>query len=246
MAAAKNIVLVTGANGGIGLELVSQLLSDASKLVLLGCRSVSKGEVAIKDLESKRQPGTVELLEVDVSSEDSIEDAAKAVETKYGRLDALVNNAAVAFGQGTMAQQMAQCFQTNAIGPMVMVDKFAPLLSKSNGTPRIVNVSSGVGSIAKRLDPTSPGYNIAGEQYRVSKTALNMVTACQVYHHGPKGFKIFAYCPGFCVSNLSENNNADNGAKPTSEGAAPIVKLLNGGRDAEHGCFVHEHGQYPW
>ena len=83
-------------------------------------------------------------------------------------------------------------------------------------------------------------------QYRTSKAALNMITACQAVHYGELGFKVFAFCPGFTVSNLGPMNNAENGAKPTSEGAAPIVKLLNGERDAEHGGFLHATGQYPW
>ena len=162
------------------------------------------------------------------------------------RLDALVNNAAVAGPSGPLAQQMSQCFQTNVTGPVLMLESFAPLLKKSNGTPRVVNVSSGMGSITMRLDPTSMGYNIKAVQYRSSKSALNMVTACQVVDYGGLGFKVFAYCPGFTVSNLGPHNNAESGAKPTSEGAAPMVKILNGERDAEHGKFIHEDGQYPW
>lgn len=73
------------ANAGIGFELASQLLSDPSKHVLLGSRSVEKGEAAVKHLRSRAQPGTVELLELDVSSDKSIEAAAKAVESKHGR-----------------------------------------------------------------------------------------------------------------------------------------------------------------
>jgi len=242
----KNIVLITGGNGGIGFELALQLLSDASTHVLLGSRSAEKGEAAVKDLQSRKQPGTVELLQVDVASDESITAAAKRVESKHGRLDALVNNAAIAFSPGPLAQQMSQCFQTNATGPLLMLESFAPLLKKSNGTPRVVNVSSGGGSITKRLDPTSVGYSIKGVPYRSSKSALNMITACQVVEFGELGFKVFAYCPGFTVSNLGPHNNAENGAKPTSEGAAPMVNILNGERDAEHGRFLHGTGQYPW
>ena len=147
---------------------------------------------------------------------------------------------------GKIAQQMAQCFQTNAIGPVLMLEAFAPLLKKANGTPRIINVSSGQGSITKRLDPTSSGYNLKGVQYRTSKAAMNMVTACQEVEYGEQGFKVFAYCPGFTVSNLGPHNNAENGAKPTSEGTAPMVNILNGERDAEHGRLIHGEGQYPW
>lgn len=162
------------------------------------------------------------------------------------RLDALVNNAAVAEATGTISEQMATCFQTNATGPLLMVNAFAPLLKETNGTPRIVNVTSGTGSIAERLNRKARHYNIQETKYRASKAALNMITACQVAELGDQGFKIFSYCPGWTVSNLASFNKAMYGAKPTSEGAAPIVNILNGKRDAEHACFLHATGQYPW
>ncbi len=166
--------------------------------------------------------------------------------TNLTRLDALVNNAGVFRPLGPLAQQMSQCFQINATGPLLMVESFAPLLKNSDGTPRVVNVSSGGGSITGRLNSTGPGYDIKEVQYRSSKSALNMITACQVVDYGGFGFKVFAYCPGYTVSKLSPQNNAESGAKPTSEGAAPIVKILNGERDAEHGGFLHGKGQHPW
>lgn len=100
-------------------------------------------------------------------------------------------------------------------------------------------------------------------QYNASKAALNMITAwwvatgsmrkavltnvsSQSAEFSDDGFKVFAFCPGFTVSNLSHMNKGENGAKPTSEGAAPIIKILNGGRDDENACFLHAAGQYPW
>jgi hypothetical protein len=73
-----------------------------------------------------------------------------------------------------------------------------------------------------------------------------MITACQSVEYAEDGFKVFVYCPGFTVSNLGPYNKAEMGAKPTSEGAAPIVKILKGERDEEHGKFLHADGQYPW
>lgn len=82
-----------------------------------------------------------------------------------------------------------------------------------------------------------------------------MISAHQSVQYGGKGngvstvepgFKVFAFCPGFTVSNLSEMNTTDKGAKPTSEGAAPMVNILNGERDSEHGGFLHDKGQYNW
>jgi NAD(P)-dependent dehydrogenase (short-subunit alcohol dehydrogenase family) len=166
--------------------------------------------------------------------------------TNITRLDVLVNNAGIGTPPGSLAQQMSECFRTNATGPLLMLESFAPLLKKSNGIPRVVNVSSGGASITMRLDPTSSAYNLKAVPYRASKSALNMITACQVAEYGELGFKVFVYCPGFTVSNLGPHNKAELGAKPTSEGAAPIVKILNGERDAEHGKFLHGAGQYPW
>ena len=140
---------------------------------------------------------------------------------------------------------MAACFKTNAIGAWLMGTYFIPLLKKASGTPRIVNVSSGAGNISRRLTSTAPKMDFEDIQYRASKAAMNMVHAAQANDLGPQGFKVFAYCPGFTVSSLGPHNKLENGAKPTSEGAAPIVKMLNGERDAEHGKFLTATGQYP-
>jgi NAD(P)-dependent dehydrogenase (short-subunit alcohol dehydrogenase family) len=163
-------------------------------------------------------------------------------------LDALVNNAAIGWPSGSAAEQMAQCFQTNAIGPFLMVEAFAPLLKKSQSTPRIVNVTSGGGSIARRLDPTTPTHRLGmqGIAYCGSKAAMNLFTAAQSVVYGEQGFKVFAFSPGFVASNLGPHNNIESGAQPTSEGAAPIVKILNGERDEEHAHFLTATGQYPW
>ena len=165
------------------------------------------------------------------------------------RLDALVNNAGIAsFPESVPIQeQMRAAYETNAIGPVLVTEAFASLLKKSNATARIVNVSSGVGSIARRLDMSSPMYKTSAIHYRASKAGMNMVTADQAARYGELGMKVFSYCPGFTTSNLSNFNNADSGAKPTSEGARPIVDLINGKRDAEHAKFVYgDDGQYPW
>ncbi|KAF7196898.1 Short-chain dehydrogenase/reductase tropE [Pseudocercospora fuligena] len=248
MAASRIIVLVTGANGGIGFETVRQLAAQ-SKHVLLGSRSLEKGEQALKTLQAENHPGTIELLQIDVSRKDSIVAAAKHVTDSHGRLDALVNNAAVAsFPEGTPTEeQMRQSFETNCIGPVLVVDEFAPLLKKSITTPRIVNVSSGAGSITRRLDQSPSAAKFKAVAYRSTKAALNMITAEQVVEFGDSGFKIFAYCPGFTVSNLSSMNTTATGAKPTSEGVRPLVDIINGKRDAEHTKFLNEKGeQYPW
>ncbi|OTA23840.1 hypothetical protein BTJ68_13159 [Hortaea werneckii EXF-2000] len=149
-----------------------------------------------------------------------------------------------------LADYTAMCFQANATGPLLMGEAFSPLLRKSIATPRIISVSSGAGSIASRLNPKGPGAAIRAPWYRASKAAMNMVTACQVADYGRAGFKVFAYCPGYTVSNLSAMNSAENGAKPTSQGAKPIVRMVDGECDEWHGRFAHENGdelgEYGW
>ncbi|KAI4703328.1 hypothetical protein J4E81_002206 [Alternaria sp. BMP 2799] len=147
----QTIVLITGANGGIGFSLATQLLENAKYLVLLGSRSAEKGEAAVKQLRGKGLPGKVELVQIDVSDETSILKAKDVVEEKYGRIDALVNNAAItgeAPASSSLATRMTSAFLTNATGPAIIVETFAPLLAKSaemGKTPRILNVSSGAG-----------------------------------------------------------------------------------------------------
>lgn len=163
------------------------------------------------------------------------------------RLDILINNAAIGWPTGTMGEQMAQSFQTNAASAFLMGEAFIELLKKSQ-SPRIINVSSGAGSIGRRLDPSTPSHNMGfyGMPYCVSKAAMNYITAAQSVEYGKLGVKVFAYNPGFIVSNLGPQNNAESGAQPASVGAAPVVSIVNGERDDEHGEFLSVKGKYPW
>jgi NAD(P)-dependent dehydrogenase (short-subunit alcohol dehydrogenase family) len=185
----KTITLITGANCGIGFALCALLLESPSAIVLLGSRSAAKGEAAVTSLKERNLPGTVELVVIDVDSEESVEHAAKQVESKHGRyttplpphpfhrvssptnsctpsLDALVNNAAIAgsYLSNTShtpsplsaGHQLLAALRTNTVGPALTVAAFAGLLEKSEKTARVINVTSGAGSISLRLDDTNP------------------------------------------------------------------------------------------
>lgn len=166
------------------------------------------------------------------------------------RLDALVNNAGILTPGAhlPLSEQMRLSFDTNTIGPAVMVEKFNDLLEKSTHAVRIVNVSSSVGSINLRLsDTTSFMYKAKGIQYRASKAALNMVTADQHVFGIEKGWKVFAYCPGWTVSNFHPNNTAANGAQPVEDAIKPLMDLLNGKKDDQSGSFFNsKEAEYPW
>ena len=215
--------------------------------VLVGSRSTEKGNDAIKQLQSRNLAGTAELIALDVTNDETIEQAAATVQREHGKLDILVNNAAIAALTPPLRQQMRDAFDVNATGPAIVTSAFAPLLKQSTGTARIINVSSGAGSIARRLDTTSPSalHNRHVVQYRASKAALSMVTACDWVEYGP-AIKVFAYCPGFTVSNLGPQNKAEHGAKPTAEAVMPLIDVLEGKRDGEAGLFLHNTGIYPW
>ncbi|EUC39372.1 hypothetical protein COCCADRAFT_31737 [Bipolaris zeicola 26-R-13] len=238
----KTIVLITGANTGIGFELTKQLLSHASKHVLLGSRSASKGSKAVQDLQSQNLPGTVEFLQIDVSKQDSIVAAAKHVKETHGHLDVLVNNAGI-FSSGdpdtTDIQSLVDAFTTNAAGPFAIVKVFEPLLSLVfASTPRIINISSALGSISTRLNKSSPIYAFKSYAYRLSKAALNMATAAQHAEYLGRGWRVFAFCPGITQSEMTRRINVYDGAKPTSRGAAPLVGIVDGERDADAGRLL--------
>lgn len=223
-------------------------MAKGSYHVLLGSRSSEKGEAAVKDLQTRNLPGSVELLPLDVTDDENIERAASTVERDHGKLDILVNNAgiaAVGVVDPPLRQRMRDAFDTNATGTAIVTNAFGPLLRESSGSARIVNVSSGLGSINRRLDPSGPTYNIQEVQYRASKTAMNMVSACQWVEYGPS-IKVFAFCPGFTVSSLGPHNKAEHGAKPVDEAVKPLIDIIEGKRDAEAGKFLHNTGVYPW
>lgn len=214
--------------------------------VLLGSRSPDKGNAAVADLQSRNLPGSVQMLPIDVTNDETIEHAASTVSADHGHLDILVNNAGIVALEPPLREQMRLAFDTNATGPAIIAIAFAPLLQKSTSGPRIINISSGVGSIARRLDESSPMYRFQGYQYRASKTALSMVTACQHVEYAPLGIKVFAYDPGFTVSNLGPPNQEGGGARRVEESVGPLVDVLEGGRDGDVGGFLHNSGVYPW
>ena len=172
----------------------------------------------------------------------------KKLPLREARLDALVNNAGISRSQGTIAEQMIACFRVSAVGAQIMGDYFAPLLKKAVETPRIVNVTSGAGSIGNRMDPKGFGNEFTIIPYRVSKSAMNMVFAGQHRGFEDHGFKVFLYGPGPTVSNLSVSNVPNPGMKPTNVGAKPIVEMIQGKRDTDAGRYVEYgyEGSFPW
>lgn len=218
----------------------------------MGCRYKTKGETALNTLLSKNLQGTISLLELDVTSDTSITDAAKELETTFGVVDVLVNNAGVVVMDPNKStrQCVRETFEANTFGPMVLTETLAPLLKKSKD-PRVINVTSELGSIAHRTDPKGPYYTLQGDTYRMSKAALNMLTACQHYNLREFSCKVWAYCPGYVVSNLTGEADRENRKKKGAEGpetsAGGIKEIIEGKRDGEVNSFITKRGgSYPW
>jgi NAD(P)-dependent dehydrogenase (short-subunit alcohol dehydrogenase family) len=217
--------------------------------VLLGSRSIDKGQAAIKYLTSCNLPGTVELVHLDVNDDSTIVRAAADAQKIHDSIDLLVNNAAIAYTGPRTRESMHSSFDTNVVGPLRMAEAFSPLLSKSTSPygPRIINISSRAGSTSVRLaNKSTPIYDAPFVEYRVSKAAQNMLSVCMAWEYGKLGIKTFMYCPGFTESNLSPLAKVENGAKQVAEGAKPIVDIIEGKRDGEEGLFLIEGGVAAW
>jgi len=147
-------------------------------------------------------------------------------------------------------ENLRAVFETNVNGPTLVTQALLPLL-KASKSPKIINVSSGLGSIGMRSDPENFMYSVDFEVYRMSKAALNMLTACHAANFKDFGTKVWSYCPGFVVTNLTgeedRQNRVDMGAESSETSAQGILEIVRGDRDKEAGTFVTRRGQaYPW
>jgi NAD(P)-dependent dehydrogenase (short-subunit alcohol dehydrogenase family) len=268
-AAAKKIVLVTGANSGIGFEIAHQLLARGTYHVLLGARSSQKGAEALQNLQSRNLSGSIEFIHLDLQNDEHIRQTVSTITSNHGKLDILFNNAAVAFDPegATEREKFQTAFNTNATGPYLLSKALLPLLRKSEH-PHIINISSGAGSLGRRLFAESPMYNIQAIPYRASKVAFNMITECFHVEFGlgieqrdslegkddearegskeKRRMKVFCYDPGFTASNLSPHNKEEFGARSAEKTVKSIMELVDGKRDEDVGKFIHNTGEYPW
>ncbi|KAK2009609.1 short chain dehydrogenase [Colletotrichum eremochloae] len=248
----KKIILVTGANQGIGYD-TSVALASASpnNHVIIGSRSQERGAKAVEDIRARNPAGTVSLLQLDVTSDDSIKAAVDSLTAEFGVLDVLVNNAGIVITQPKdRRSELLDTFNTNAAGALILAEALVPLLKKSKD-PRIINVSSGLGSISQRTDPGSKYYEVGAVSYRISKAALNMATAHMAYDFKSWGAKVWAYCPGYVVTNLTGESDRqrriESGADSAETSAQGILEIVEGKRDGEVGKFITRYGgQYSW
>ncbi|ETN41073.1 uncharacterized protein HMPREF1541_03008 [Cyphellophora europaea CBS 101466] len=249
MSANKTIVLVTGGNNGIGLAACQLFATKSDYHCIMASRSLDKGKKALESIQSSNPSGTVSLVQLDVTSDDSIAAAVEEVKAKHGRLDVLINNAGICPVEFSRTL-LRDCLETNTISPAVVTEAFAPLLLKSSSA-RLIYVTSALGSIEKRSDPTDFAYDAPYKAYRISKAALNMLVACDAYEY--KGqIKTFAFCPGFVITDLAgmrEEKEQGGVAKSPDGSARGLLAIAEGKRDEENGRFLHDEepgNLYPW
>jgi NAD(P)-dependent dehydrogenase (short-subunit alcohol dehydrogenase family) len=220
--------LVTGANKGIGLEIVKQLI-DLGMTVHLGARDPERGEKAAADVGAR-------FVQLDVTDPASIRRAASSLD----RLDVLVNNAGVtggrlnAPGDADLAS-IREAFDTNVFGVIAVTEAVLPLLRASEHG-RIVNVSSSVGSLAGMMTSPSP----VSLSYVPTKTALNAVTV--LYAKAEPGLRVNAACPGYCATDL----NNHSGHRTAAQGAVAAVRLATLADDGPTGAFFDDEGTVAW
>ncbi|KAI1077352.1 putative short chain dehydrogenase/reductase [Whalleya microplaca] len=240
MASNKTVILVTGANIGIGYETVVTLSKVSANFhILLGSRSIEKGQKALSDIQSTQNDlqGTISVIQIDVTDQKSIQAAKEQIEAQFGKLDVLINNAGiVVYEQLDTLTALRRTFETNAFGPMILTETLEPLLKKA-ANPYVIYVSSELGSVTLRLDPNSEFYHVPAIPYRMSKAALDMLAACHRYSYASWKCKVLAFDPGYCVSNLTGEGGREtrikDGARDPKQPANVLVDIVLGNRDAD-------------
>ena len=238
----KTIALVTGANKGIGYEIAAGLGALGWR-VGVGARDQGRRDIAVEKL---RAAGVDAFgVPLDVTDDTSVTAAARLIERQEGGLDVLVNNAAIT---GSMPQEPTRVdpatiravVETNVIGVVRVTNAMLPMLRRA-ASPRIVNMSSGVGSLTRQTAGGGDTGPVSGA-YSPSKTFLNAVMIQYVKELGETNILINAGCPGFVATDL----NGFRGTRTPEQGAAIAIKLATLPDDGPTGGFFEDAGEVPW
>jgi len=248
----KRVALVTGANQGVGFQVAKELVANGLT-VLVGSRNFERGEAAAKEVG----PGAIPL-QLDVTDRVSIAAAAERIRKEFGRLDLLVQNAAVSnTRKGSLSLQeyvkisrpsnvsldeVRAVWETNVFGVLAVYQAMLPLLRQSSDA-RIVNVSSGVGSLSDNANPAFPYHAMFGPVYPASKTALNAITLAMMIELESTGIKVNLVSPAFTKTNL----NGYAGTESVEDGSREVVRVALLGPDGATGTYTgRENVTIPW
>jgi NAD(P)-dependent dehydrogenase (short-subunit alcohol dehydrogenase family) len=248
----KPVALVTGANQGVGLQVAKELTAHGFT-VLVGSRNLENGETAAKSIGAEAH-----AIQLDVTNAASIAASAERVRTEFGRLDLLVNNAAISntrkgslslqeyakisLASNASLDEIRAVWETNVFGVLAVYQAMLPLLREATSA-RIVNVSSGVGSLTTNADPAFPYRAFFSPVYPASKAALNAITLAMMLELESTGVKVNLVSPGFTKTNL----NGYEGLESVEEGSREVVRVALLGPDGPSGTFTRwENVTIPW
>jgi NAD(P)-dependent dehydrogenase (short-subunit alcohol dehydrogenase family) len=247
------IALVTGANQGVGLQVAKELVANGVT-VLIGSRDLERGETAAREIGAGAT-----AIQIDVTDQASIDAAAARVRAEFGHLDLLVNNAAISntgrepgvsieehakstAPSNVSLDEVRAVWETNVFGVLAVYQAMLPLLRESSDA-RIVNVSSGVGSLTRNADPTFVYRAIFGPVYPASKTALNAITLAMMIELESTGIKVNLVSPAFTSTNL----NGYAGTESVEDGSREVLRVALLGPDGATGTFTGwEATTIPW
>jgi len=246
-----DIALVTGANQGIGFQIAKQLV-EKGLTVFVGSRNLANGEAAAKDIGANAH-----AIQLDVTDQASIDAAAARIEKEAGHLNILINNAAISkIGQpkGPVEEiaksghisvvklnDLRTLYDTNVFGVVAVTQAMLPLLRKAKAA-RIVNVSSGVGSLTRTLGEGGEHLRQIYGMYSASKTALNAITVGLALDLQKEGITVHAVCPGYTKTAL----NNFMGTKPVEEGAHEPVRVALANPPLPTASYTSTEGSFPW
>jgi NAD(P)-dependent dehydrogenase (short-subunit alcohol dehydrogenase family) len=239
----RKTALITGANKGIGFE-VARSLATQGLTVLLGARNAALGEAAAAKLRANNLD--VRFVPLDLDRNETFASAAALIASDYGHLDILVNNAAIvdrADGPPSTASipALERVFHTNFFQTVALTQVILPLLRKAPSA-RVVNVSSGLGSLTLNADPNSPYASVKILGYNASKAALNMFTVQLAWELRDTAVKVNAADPGYTATDL----NNHSGHQTIEQGAAETIRLALLPDDGPTGTFSDSNGLEAW
>ena len=240
------VALITGANKGIGYETAKRL-GKRGMTVLVGARNEDRGREAESTLRAEGVNAV--WINLDTTDQVMIDDAVRKVESTYGKLDILVNNVGVTFGDYaeisipslTDVNLLKKTFDTNFFAMFAVTKAFLPLLRLSDAG-RIVNLSSGLGSLSQQSDPEHEFYHHKVFLYNASKTAVNALTVHLAYELRDTAIKVNSADPGFTATDL----NGFQGTRTVEQAATVVVRLAELPKEGPTGGFFDENGVLPW